>query len=117
MKESFKHFISDSIVRYLVLGTIIAIGTSVIFTSLFYGKLPPLLPVFNQQPWGQEQIGKRVEIFLPIFIAFLIFLMNIIFSTFLYGKMPLAARLLCATSLLIAFFTLLFIIRTIILII
>lgn len=84
--------------------------------TLFYGKLPPYIPLFHQMPWGEARLGTRSELFLPIGIVGAVFLGNLFLAHFLHRHIPLVSRILSLTGSLIAFLGLLFIIRTLLLI-
>ena len=117
MKEFFNDIKSDRITNIGFLLTIIFIIVIFIFTLSLYGSLPPLIPIFNQLPWGEERIGNKTTIFIPILTTLLVFVINLIISALIYKNIPLVSRLLAGTSLLAAILTFLFVIRTIILII
>lgn len=55
----------------------------VIFLLIFWLKLPPEVPVFYSKPWGQEQLGQPIFLWLPLFLSGLALLANSIFSSFL----------------------------------
>ena len=112
MNVFFKRLSSDKIVVWSFFATLSLVLTNLILTALFYSHLPPVLPLFNQMPWGKARLGTKEQIFIPISIAFLIFIGNLIFSASLYEKIPLVSRIVCITSFLISLFALLFIIRT-----
>ena|SRR3990172_7817997 len=89
---------------------------TVIYILLNYKNLPPLLPIFNQLPWGAQRLTETPGIFIPIVVFTFIFVFNIIFASLVYEKNPLIARILSATTLLVAIMNFLFIIRTILII-
>lgn len=64
-------------------------------------------------PWGDERLGTKEEIVIPLIIAFGIFIGNVLIASALYKNMPLIARIFSITALLACVFTLLFIIRTV----
>lgn len=113
MNEFFKEVKEDKILLRgsIFSGTLILI--SLVCIVIYYNSLPPLIPIFNQMPWGEERIAKNIFIFLVPLIAFLVFVANLIFATYVYKKIPLISRLFSMTSLLASILTLLFIIRTI----
>lgn len=88
-----------------------------IFIVLYYNSLPPLIPVFNQLPWGAQRLTPTAGIFIPFIIFCLIFLFNLIFSSAIYSKNPLIARFIAATTLILSVINFLFIVRTVFLII
>ena len=88
------------------------------FTFLYiianYANLPPLIPIFNQLPWGDNRLAPTIGIFIPIAIFIIIFIFNVTFTSIVYSKNPLIARFVAAVTLILAMMNLLFIIRTII---
>ncbi len=111
MKKIIKTLFSDKIIRLdLVVSTILLFGT-LLFIIISYRKLPPFLPLFNQMPWGDQRLGQRIEVFIPLLLATTIFIANTIFSYYLYQKMPLVSRMLSITSFIISLFTAIFLLR------
>lgn len=50
---------------------------------IFWLRLPPEVPVFYSKPWGQEQLGQPIFLWLPLFLAGLALLTNSILTSFL----------------------------------
>ena len=116
MKEIFKQIKADKINRW-GLSTVVAILIiELAFIALFYFSLPPVIPLFNQMPWGESRLGTKPAIFLPTMITFAFLILNFSLITRLYEKIPLVSRMLSVTTLLIALLSLIFIVRTILLI-
>ena len=116
MNVFFKNFRSDKTLLYGFLTTVGLTFITAFLTLIFYKNLPPLIPLYNQMPWGDTRLGTKPELFIPIVVSLTIFLGNLIFSQVIYVKMPLVSRLLLITSLMISFLTFLFILRTILLV-
>lgn len=113
MKKFFKDIKNDRITR---LGFVIALLLAVcifVFTLFKYRGLPPFIPLFNQLPWGSQRLGETPTIFIPLAVVFFIFATNLIIASFVYQKMPLVARILASTSLVVSLLTILFIVKTI----
>lgn len=85
---------------------------TIIFILFNYKNLPPLIPIFNQLPWSDQRLIETPGIFIPIVVFGIIFLINIIFASFVYSKNPLIARIVSAITFIIAVLNFLFIIRT-----
>lgn len=117
MKEFFKDILSDKTIVFIYLINGFFITATIIYILLFYGSLPPFIPIFNQLPWGEQRLGTTLAIFIPVLVALLIFIINVITSAIAYKKIPLVSRMLAATSLLASVLTCLLIVKTIILII
>lgn len=113
MKGLFKKINADKIIR---LATYISFGfifIHLIIIGVFYIFLPPVLPLFNQMPWGIERLGIKIEIFLPLFITLLFVILNISLALRIREKMPLLARILSITGLLLCILSFIYILRTI----
>ncbi len=117
MKKYFKYLRQDKLVLRLFIFSFVFISITFIYIGINYTKLPPLLPVFNQLPWGQERLSITPGILIPPLIVLSIFIVNLFLSAYSYERSPLLARLFAVTSFLTSFLVLLFVIRTITLII
>lgn len=117
MKERFNHLLRDRIVKISYFFSFVLIFLAFLYIIFIYQQLPPLIPVFNQLPWGIQRLGEKVMIFLPFSINLVFFIINIVFSLGIYKKMPLVVRMLSITTLFISFTVLVFLLRTTFLII
>lgn len=117
MKKYFKNLRKDRLVLRLFILSFIFLVITFIYVLFNYSKLPPLLPIFNQMPWGQERLSITPGIFIPPVIALGIFILNVLLAAFSYEKSPLLARLFAVTTFLTGLLTMLFVVRTITLII
>lgn len=113
MKELFKDLKEDKFLKQNTILNILIILLSFIYVVLYFGNLPPFIPLFNQMPWGEQRIVSSVWIFLPPFLSLLIFGVNLFSSALIYKKNPLIPRLFSITSSLISILIFLFIFRTI----
>jgi|WetSurMetagenome_2_1015567.scaffolds.fasta_scaffold02934_7 hypothetical protein len=113
MKELFKDVLEDKTIAFAFFLNIFFVIAAVAYILFFYRKLPPVIPIFNQLPWGEQRLGGTLTIFIPVLTAVLILAINIITSALIYKKIPLISRMFAAVSLLIGILTFLFIIRTI----
>ena len=99
--------------RGFVISILLTLST-VLYIVINYTNLPPLIPVFNQLPWGNNRLTPTVGIFIPIILFIVIFVFNVLFTSIVYSKNPLIARLVAAVTLILAMMNFLFIIRTVI---
>ena len=112
MKDLFKYAKSDKIIKWcLIFGGVLLLSEA-IYIALFYFSLPPFLPIFNQLPWGEERLGREIEIFLPLAISISFFVFNFFLLNQLYEKMPLVSRILGITTFLIAIISFIFTFQT-----
>ena len=108
--------IDKIILNEFVISFIVALITIAI-VLVNYKNLPPLIPIFNQLPWSNQRLTPTPGIFIPIVLYFAVFIFNLFFSSVLYKKNnPLLGRIIAAVTLLIAVMNLIFIIRTVFLV-
>lgn len=113
MNAFIKKIQSDKIMWFSFIFSFFLVAVSLLFIAFFYKQLPPVIPLFNQMPWGEERLSEKQDIFFPPAVTFFIFIANFSIAFFLYEKMPLVCRMLCTTSLLVCLLMLLVVIRTI----
>lgn len=117
MNTIFKNATFDKTIFWAFFLSFIIIIVSSVYILVSYSKLPPFLPIYNQMPWGDERLGRKEEIFIPILLSVVALTFNFIFAAALYKKMPIISRIVGVTALLICFFVLLITFRTILLVI
>src|SRR5258708_21088950 len=103
---------ADKIIRWGMTFSFSLLILQAILIGVFFLKLPPIVPLFNQLPWGDARLGANYEIFLPLVITSVFFLFNYFLLCNLYIPMPLLSRIISITTLLSALLTFIFIIRT-----
>jgi len=113
MKEFFNDVRSDKLTLRVFIATFIFILLPLPYILFSYKNLPPYLPIFNQLPWGQPRIAPPWGVFIPSLISLFILISNLVLSSVLYKKTPLVSRMLAVISFIIALLTLLFVFRTI----
>jgi hypothetical protein len=112
MNEASKLVKADKIIRWGMTFSFSLLVLQAILLGIFFLKLPPLVPLFNQLPWGDARLGASYEIFLPLVITTIFFLFNYFLLRRLYITMPLVSRIIGITTLLSALLSFIFIIRT-----
>jgi len=112
MNAIYKQVKGDKIIKWGMSLALFLFIVESFFLLFFYRSLPPVVPLFNQMPWGESTLGTRVEIFLPILIGIIFFILNFFLVTRFYEKMPLLSRMLGITTLLIFMLLLVFVLRT-----
>ncbi|MCL4353797.1 hypothetical protein M1615_05060 [Patescibacteria group bacterium] len=111
MNGLFRHVRGDKTLFYsLLLGLALLLGSAV-FIIVIYRFLPPLIPVFNQLPWGDGRLAQKQFIFTPIILVLFFAITNLTLSLFIYKKIPLLSRILLATLFIGALLVFIFIIR------
>ena len=113
MNGFFKDFKGDKVISGGFVVTFITIFLTFIYILINLQSFPPYIPLFNQLPWGDQRLGTTFTIFIPLGIAILIAILNIVICSFIYKKSQIVSRLLTVASALVAFLSFLFIIRTI----
>jgi hypothetical protein len=113
MKNLINNIRADKLAfRGFIISLLLTLLT-ILFILINFPSLPPLIPIFNQLPWGNSRLVSTDGIFIPIIVFTIIFFFNIIFTSIVYSKSPLIARIVAAVTLILAMMNLLFIVRTI----
>lgn len=86
------------------------------YLAFSYASLPPLLPLFHQMPWGEGRLGAKPQIVFPVTLAVVTIALNALLAGRLYERLPLLARILALTTLLVSVLGFLFSVRTVLLI-
>ena len=102
MKNLFKYVKTDKIIKWSFQLSTVLLLCQIIYTAFSYFSLPPLVPLFNQLPWGEDRLGQKYEIFIPCALTLLFLVGNLLLINTLYEKLPLLSRLLSITTFLIA---------------
>lgn len=113
MKNFFNNIVADKLALRGFLISFLLMLLTFGYILINYSNLPPFIPVFNQLPWGNERLTTTLGIFISTIIFGLIFIFNIIFTSIVYNKSPLIARLVAAVTLILAVMNFLFIIKVI----
>ncbi len=111
MNVFIRRITADKIIR---LATIITVGLLIlqfIYIVLRFNHIPPVIPLFNQLPWGEGRLAEKLFIFLPLLLASGICLVNITLSSAFYERMPLISRILGVINMLLALLSIIFIVR------
>ena len=112
MKEAFKQIKSDKIIRWAMTLACLLLLLHALYLAIFYFSLPPVIPLFNQLPWGEARLGSQIEIGLPLIITGIFIIFNYVFLAKMYSTMPLVSRILSITALLGSLLSFIFIVRT-----
>ncbi len=113
MNELIKQLSQDKTVWWSTLLSITIIMVSILLVLVYYQSLPPLIPLFNQLPWGADRLSAKINLLLPIALSFIILIGNTTLIKYIYEKMGITTRMLAITTLLIAVLTCIFTIRII----
>jgi len=113
MKNLINNIKADKLAfRGFIISLLLTLFT-ILYILINYSNLPPLIPVFNQLPWGNSRLVAMNGIFIPVIVFAVIFIFNVLFTSIVYSKSPLIARIVAAVTLILAMMNLLFIVRTI----
>jgi hypothetical protein len=113
MKNFIRNITSDKLALRGFLISFLLMLLTIFYILINYSNFPPFIPIFNQLPWGNDRLTTPLGIFIPIIILTFIFLFNIIFTSLVYNKSPLIARIVAAVTLILAFMNFLYVVRTI----
>ena len=112
MNEVSKLVKADKIIRWGMIFSLILLFFQAGLLAVFYLKLPPVVPLYNQLPWGEERLGIKYEFLLPLVITAVFFLFNYVLLRRLYATMPLVSRIIGVTTLLASLLSFIFVVRT-----
>ncbi len=101
------------------LASIAVMGQFVIGTMfiLWYWRfLPPQVPLWYSQPWGEERLTSPFFLFLPLLSAAFFYIINIITVSRHVQDHPIFARVLFLTSALVSFLSVIIVVRIVTLI-
>jgi hypothetical protein len=113
MKNFIKNISSDKLALRGFFISLLLLLITVFYIVFSYPKLPPFIPIFNQLPWGNERLTSTLGVFISTIIFSFVFLFNIIFTSIVYNKNPLVARIVAAVTLILALMNFLFIVKII----
>ncbi|CAN5189806.1 hypothetical protein BH09PAT1_BH09PAT1_4590 [soil metagenome] len=113
MNGLIKFLSSDRTIWLSIITSMCFIVVSIFLTGLFYRNLPPLIPLFNQLPWGTDRLIDKVGLIIPSIIGLVILISNAFSTRYIYDKMPITARMLNVTTVIITLLGLVFVFRTI----
>jgi len=108
MKEFFKPTRTDKIISRTSIASLCIFSLTLLYVFVRFFNLPPFIPIFNQLPWGNDRIGPKIFIFLPLVSTIFIMSANLVLSSYIYTKSPLLSRIFSVTSLLTTFLILIF---------
>lgn len=100
--KGFKELTNDKFILKSFLIAFCLVLASIISIAFYYPHFPPLVPIFNQMPWGNKRLGLTIYIFLPSLIAFFACIINVIFASLTYPRIPLVSRILASISVMVA---------------
>lgn len=112
MRRLFKNLTGDKIVIFFLSAAAITLVLTFLFIFIVYRSLPQYIPLFNQLPWGEPRIGKTIYIFIPPLAVFGFLIMDTVFSSLVYKRIPLLSRILAVTAFLCVFLISIFTVRT-----
>jgi len=113
MNGLIKQLSIDKTIWWSTLLSVFLLLLSLLLVLFFYQSLPPLIPLFNQLPWGIERLGPKINLLFPIILTLILLLCNTALTKYIYERMVITTRMLSITSLLASLITLIFIARTI----
>lgn len=103
----------DKIVYYSSLSSLVTILLSSVIVGIFYRLIPPIIPLYNQMPWGETRLAAKSALFLLLALGFGIYILNLIILHYLYNSIPLLSRILSVTTVLTILFVFFIVARTI----
>lgn len=116
MKKYFEYVRRDRLIFRLFTSAFVSLLVTAIISLISFPKLPPLIPIFNQLPWGPERLSGNFGIFIPSLLVFVISILNLILCGYIYSNSALLSRIFAFTTFLLSLLNFLFVVRTVLLI-
>lgn len=113
MNEHYKKLRQDKIIRWGLTIALVLLIIHLVLLAVTIMWLPPIAPLYNQLPWGEMRLASRWELFIPVGISYVFFIGNYFIIIKIYEVMPLVARIVSISTLLVSILGIVFIIRTI----
>lgn len=113
MNALLSRFKIDKIVYYSSISSFLTLLVSFVLVSVFYRLIPPIIPLYNQMPWGQERLVAKSSLFILLALGFCMYIINIILLQYLYNSIPLLSRIISVTTVLGMLFVFFIVARTI----
>lgn len=98
-------FLKDKASFWSFVVSILFIIFQVILIALYWRNLPPEIPLFYSKPWGSAMLTNLIFIWLIPALSFLFVFINFNIVIFFLRENKFLNRVLCVTSLLVAFST------------
>jgi len=117
MKNFFKKLQQDSVLNWSFWITLLLIFLMVGGIAATLSNLPPVVPLYNNMPWGYGRLGRSYELFFIPGLVLAVCILNTIIGLRLVKNIPLLARFLFLTMVCLALFTSIFLGRLILLVI
>lgn len=114
--ENFKLIWQDKVAGPGILFCLLLLIFSLGFFVFFADRLPPEVPLFYSQPWGQEQLALSWQLVILPFSALLFFIFNMLLASKLYSQHLLLAQILVWSSTVFFLLTTITLIKIIVLI-
>ncbi len=111
MNALINYLKKDKIIGFSILASCSILLLSLFYIIFVYRYLPNFLPLYNQMPWGAARLGDKWQLFIVPIAAFFVVILNALLINILYNKVPLLARMLGVTTLLLTLITIIFIFR------
>ncbi|MBI5044992.1 MAG: hypothetical protein HZC02_03635 [Candidatus Levybacteria bacterium] len=113
MKTYIKKLSLDKAIWWSIILSTVFLFLSILFIVFTYSLLPPVIPIFNQLPWGTERLVTKIGILIPVGFSFIYLITNIVLTHVIYERSAMLGRMLNLSSLLMSTLTTIFVFKTI----
>lgn len=96
-------FLNDKTSFWSFLVSIIFVLLQVLLIAFYWRRLPPEIPLFYSKPWGSAMLSSMLFIWIIPVISFFFIFVNFCIVIFFLQENKFLNRVLCVTSLLVAF--------------
>lgn len=104
-EEVRKDFLKDRFNFWTTLFTLLFVFAEVFLVILYWGHLPPEIPIFYSKPWGVPMLGRTIFIWILPVLAFVCLVVNFVLVLVGIKESKFLTRVLVVGSLLVGFGT------------
>jgi len=101
MGEEYSFFPKDKLLAWNIRMDFFLVLSQSLLLVLLYKYIPPQIPLFFSQPWGDDQLVDKIYICLIPATLLLVFIVNIFLSSLFFQKEKLLSRIIIFTTTLI----------------
>lgn len=104
-REARSSLVADRVNLFAFLVCLFFIAIQVVVVAIYFGNLPPEIPIFYSRTWGESMLGQKYLIWILPSIAAFISLVNLTVNFIFFRNNKFLSRVLFASNIIIGFTT------------
>ena len=102
IKKELDALLENKTTRFSIRLSLSLLALIIILIAVFWGKLPPQLPLFYSKTWGKDQLASKWWFLTLPFICFLIVILDLRLASLFLKKEEWLAKILVWTAVILA---------------